>query len=155
MTFHTSAAASLSSDDFIQFQVPLLQMGEAFLMEVGVNTLKNSFTTLFEGTLRIEDVTEGVLLGRFDQSGGGSLFLDLSERAGNEIRVSLTSDLAAYGPEGFGGGSESFSQRTFRTEMRSAFELRHVTVPEPSPAALIGVGLMGISLLAAGSARPR
>lgn len=143
-SFHTSASASASSDDFLQFVVPSLPLDERFLMNVGLTSSMADFTTLFTGNFKVEDVTAGSVLANFDESNPGSTVLDLTGLAGHDVRVSMLADMAMSGADGFGGGVDPLGQRSFFTFLSGNFVLREV--PEPGTAALLVVGLSALAV---------
>jgi hypothetical protein len=148
--FHSSAASSASSDDFLQFEVPALLAGESFLMDVFFNAFSDDFTTLFAGSLGVEDVTSGLLLASFDPSGSGSVQLDLSGLSGHDVRVWLQAELAMAGDEGFGGGADPLTERSFSSFLTGDVFVSHVVVPEPAPGLLIAAGLAVLALRSRG-----
>lgn len=149
-SFHTSAAASVSSDDFVEFSVPSLPAGERFLMNVDLSASQAppdgsaaGFISANSGSLRVEDVTAGNLLASFD-SGGGATLLDLSSLAGHQVRVSVATDIAMSAPAGFGGGVDPLGQRSFSASLHGDFVLREMA--EPSTMLLLVAGLASLPM---------
>ncbi len=140
--FHTSAAADVSMDDWIRFEVPSLATGEAFALRYRVlGSEAVSVSTAYSGLLRVIDRTTGQTLLTTSTPSVFWADLDLSAYAGDEIEVGVQADLSVTGTAGFANGETSLSGRSFTNRFTGAFALTHTQVPEPGTAALLLVGL--------------
>ncbi len=151
--FHSWAAASVYAVQSLQFAVPRLRTGEDFNMEVNFYTHVAEYTTLFSGSVSVEDATTGESLAAFDHPNNGSLWIPLANRQEHEIRVSMTGEAAISGDEGFAGGAEPIGDRDFSSNISTLYDLYYIRLPEPSGVVLLAAALAAIGLL--DSARSR